>query len=83
MRIKNIGPNTIEFMADNGYISNIVDLYRFDDEELKKEEGFGDKSVQVILKALNERKKVYDFEFFGALGWEGLSRGGDEETFHD
>ena len=75
MRIKDIGENTIDFMVKKGYISNIVDLYRFDDESLMKEPGFGEKSVQVIQNALEARKEVFDYEFFGALGWEGLSRG--------
>lgn len=64
MDIEGLGEKQIEFLYDNEYIGNIADLYELEKhkENLLEEEGYGEKSVGIILKGIEESKKK-DFRF--------------------
>ncbi|PJZ62884.1 NAD-dependent DNA ligase LigA [Leptospira adleri] len=64
MDIEGLGDKQIEFLYDHDYIRSIADLYDLKDkkEKLMEEEGFGEKSVSIILKGIEE-SKLKDFRF--------------------
>jgi len=74
MRIKGIAIKTLRAMTEMEYISTIKDLYEFSDHDLSSELGFGEGSAKVIVDAIDARKEVYDYEFFGAWNWPGVGR---------
>ncbi|WP_061236594.1 NAD-dependent DNA ligase LigA [Leptospira interrogans] len=79
MDIEGLGDKQIEFLYDHDYIKSIADLYDLKDqkEKLMEEEGFGEKSVNIILKGI-EQSKQKDFRFL--LPSLGLSELGHKVT---
>jgi DNA ligase (NAD+) len=58
MDIEGLGPQTVDYLYDKGYIHTIADLYRFDFKSLvNTEKGFGLKKTQAIEEALKESRK--------------------------
>lgn len=59
MDIGGLGEKNVEILYKNGFIRTIVDLYSLGGkrEELEQIEGFGKKSVQLILEGIEESKK--------------------------
>ena len=58
MDIEGLGPQTVDYLYDKGYIHTIADLYRFDFTSLADvERGFGLKKTQAITQALQESRK--------------------------
>jgi len=58
MDIEGLGPQTVDFLYDKGYIHSIADLYRFDFTSLAdSERGFGLKKTRAIEEALKESRK--------------------------
>ncbi|MCG6166422.1 NAD-dependent DNA ligase LigA [Leptospira sanjuanensis] len=64
MDIEGLGDKQIEFLYDHDYIKSVADLYDLKDkkEKLMEEEGFGEKSVAIILGGIEESKQK-DFRF--------------------
>ncbi|MGJ4787663.1 NAD-dependent DNA ligase LigA [Leptospira koniambonensis] len=64
MDIEGLGEKQVEFLYDQKYIKDIADLYSLNKhkEKLMEEEGYGEKSVSIILKGIEESKKK-DFRF--------------------
>ncbi|MBI2281434.1 MAG: NAD-dependent DNA ligase LigA [Bacteroidetes bacterium] len=58
MNIDGLGEETIEQLYNAGLVKNIVDLYRLQKEQLLPLERMAEKSVNNILKGLEESKKV-------------------------
>ena len=68
--IKGLSKATLEKLMDCGWVSDIVDLFylpKYRDQWIK-EPGFGVKSVDNILKAIEVAKEVELFQFISALG---------------
>lgn len=70
MRIANLDIGTITTLFNHGILNGIEDLYRL--EEHKSEiidlDGFGKKSFNNMIKGINNRRRVYDYELFGSIG---------------
>lgn len=80
MNIEGLSENTLDFMLNKGYIRTFEDLYTLKDdngliEHLKNEEGFGDKSVDNLLKSIEKSRKTNFEHFMYAVGIEGFGRG--------
>ena len=58
MNIDGLGEETIEQLYNAGLIKNIVDLYRLEKEQLLPLERMAEKSVNNLLKGLEDSKKV-------------------------
>ncbi len=68
--IEGLGPKQIALFLRQGWVLSPADLYRLGQraEELKGLEGFGEKSVQKLLRALERSKKAELNRFIFALG---------------
>lgn len=53
-----MGPETVEYLYDEGLIRNVADLYTLQAEDLLKLEGWREKSVSNLLQSLEESKQV-------------------------
>lgn len=58
MNIDGLGEETIEQLYNSGLVKNIVDLYRLTKEQLLPLERMAEKSVNNLLKGLEDSKKV-------------------------
>lgn len=70
MEIEGLGESIIEIFLEKGFIKNYADIYRLKDreDELKLLNRFGDKSIDNILKAIEDSKnKPFDKVLF-AIG---------------
>ena len=70
MDIQYLGNANIETFIQKGFIGNIVDIFKLatHKSELLKMEGFGEKSVDNLLSAIEESKKIPINQFIFALG---------------
>ena len=77
--IEGIGFETVDQLYEAGICKSIKDIYKLHKHknELIKLEGFGEISYKNLIKSINDRGSVYDYEVLGALGIEGIST----ETF--
>jgi DNA ligase (NAD+) len=58
MDIEGFGESLISFLVDNNFVKDIADLYKFDYNKLKQFEGFKEKSVQNLKKAIEKSKET-------------------------
>ncbi|HLP44527.1 MAG TPA: NAD-dependent DNA ligase LigA, partial [Candidatus Kapabacteria bacterium] len=72
MDIDTLGEKTITFMFNKGFIKTIPDLYKFNYDELLKEEGFQAKKVNNIKTSVENSKKMPFRRVLTALGLDGL-----------
>lgn len=72
MDIAGLGEQTIRQLFDLGYVRTIIDLYRFDYEQLIGTPGYGPKKIQNIKESLEASKKRPFSALLSALGIEGL-----------
>ncbi len=68
MDIDGLGPAIIEQLLENGMIERPDDLYRLDKEQLSALEGFGEKSAENLLAALENSKSAPLDRVLYALG---------------
>ena len=68
MNIDSLGGRRIEQLIEGGLVKKIPDLYRFDPDDLKQPEGFGEKSARKLLHAIEGSKKGSFDRFLYALG---------------
>lgn len=70
LNIKGLSSNTLEKLLDWGWIKDYTDLFRLSEfrSEWIKKSGFGEKSVDKILTAIEESKKCELSAFITALG---------------
>ncbi len=61
MDIDNFGPETIDFLFENGIIKSIEDIYIFNPDELIDKPGFGEKKVKLIKNGI-EKSREKDFK---------------------
>lgn len=76
MDIDNISYGVIDKLFDNGIVSSIKDLYSLDKHlsEIINIDGFGPTMVTKWINSINDKRTVADYQVFGALGIEGLSK---------
>lgn len=74
MNIIGLGEKIIEDFFNYGYIKKISDVYKLDKykEELTELEGFGNKSIDLILKSIEESKNNPMERLLFALGINGI-----------
>lgn len=68
MDIKNLGEKIIEQLLEKEMLSTIPDVYRLEKSDLKKLEGFADKSAGRLYDSIEESKSVSLKKFIYALG---------------
>ena len=68
MDIEGLGPRVVEQLITAGIIRDIPDLYKIKKEDLLSLEGFGEKSAQNLINAIEASKKVSLPKFLFALG---------------
>ena len=76
IRIQNIGASTIEALINEGLLQNgIRSLYKLKNKKLEIEmiPGFGRVKARKIVAEIEAKRRLKDYEFFGALGIETLS----------
>ncbi len=76
VRIQNIGFNTLDTLYSAGLLPNgIRSLYKLKKKkmEIQDLEGFGKLKTGKIIGEIEAKRRLKDFEFFGAIGIEGLS----------
>lgn len=76
LRMKSIGWSTINVLHEHGLLKHgIASLYKLKKERRKIEylPGFGDAKIFNILREIKARTVLKDYEFFGAIGIEGMS----------
>ncbi len=66
--IDGLGRKNMEQLVEIGLVRDIVDIFSLKEEELAALEGWGKKSAQNVIAAINERKKVSLARFLTALG---------------
>lgn len=73
MRMKFLGPSTIEVLFEKGYLRNILDLFTLKDKknELKEIDRFGDLKINKIIKAV-ENIETTEANLIGAIGIKGI-----------
>lgn len=74
MNIKNMSYSTISRFHKAGYLKSIPDLYKLYKKqyELKEIPGFGETSIDNILREIENHRDVKDYVLFGALGIESI-----------
>ena len=80
MNIDGLSEATISFLLEKGYITDCASLYELKDKpvlvaNLKKEEGFGEKSVENLLASIEKSRDVDFSHLMYAFGIDGFGRG--------
>ena len=67
---------TLEFLIDKGWVKTFKDIYHLADhkDEWQKCEGFGKKSVEKILNAIEESRNITCSNFITALSIDGVGK---------
>lgn len=76
IRIQHIGYSTLEQLWNAGLLKNgIRSLYSLKKKanEITDLEGFGQLKAKKIISEIEAKRRLNDYEFFGALGIEGIS----------
>lgn len=68
MDIDHIGAKVLEKLVDTGAITQIVDIYKLTEEDMKNLPGFKDKSIANILRSIEKSKSTELDKFIFALG---------------
>ncbi|GIU93282.1 MAG: hypothetical protein KatS3mg011_2188 [Acidimicrobiia bacterium] len=68
MDIEGLGYQTIDLLMSKGWVKDPADIFTFDVDRLKEVEGWGDKSVENLRKAIEEAKKRPAHRLLTALG---------------
>lgn len=70
MNIENLSEKTLETLLSHGFIHNFVDIYNLSahKNDLIRLDGFGKKSVEKLLKSIEDSRNVKLENFIAALG---------------
>jgi DNA ligase (NAD+) len=66
--IEGLGPKIIDQLMDNGLISDMTDIFRLTEGDLKPLERFAEKSATNLIKAIKKSKEILFYKFLTALG---------------
>ena len=74
MDIRGLSEATLETLLSHGFIHNFKDIYHLSDHKnvLMRIDGFGKKSVEKLLKSIEDSRNVKLENFITALGIEGI-----------
>src|SRR5699024_5877072 len=76
LRIQNIGYSTLDALWRNNFLPHgIRSLYKLrkKKDDIQMLDGFGQLKTKKIVAEIEAKRRLKDYEFFGALGIEGLS----------
>lgn len=70
MNIENLSEKTLELLISHGFLRNFNDIYHLSDhrQQLIRLDGFGQKSVDNLLKSIEDSRNVKLENFIAALG---------------
>lgn len=70
MNIENLSEKTLEILISHGFLRNFKDIYHLSDhrQQLIRLDGFGQKSVDNLLKSIEDSRNVKLENFIAALG---------------
>lgn len=68
MDIRHLGEKNIEQLLDKEFVKSVADLYGLEKDELKKLEGFGEKSAKRLYNSISSSKEAELTDFIYALG---------------
>lgn len=70
MDIKNLSEATLETLISHGFLRNFVDIYRLSNhrQQLIQLDGYGQKSIDNLLKSIEDSRNVKLENFIAALG---------------
>ena len=68
MNIEGFGTETIDLLVEKDIIANLADLYDLSAEDFKNLEGFAEKSIDNLLQAIENSKKIPFEKVLFALG---------------
>lgn len=76
MNIDNISYGIIDKLYEEGYVKDILDLYKIKDnfDEISNISGFGKISVQTWIDEIESHMVVPDYVVLGSIGIEGISK---------
>lgn len=76
MRIPNIGESTVLEFVTKGILTDIPSLYKINEHKLDiiELDGYGIKSYNNMIKSINSRREVFDYELLGSLGIRSIGR---------
>lgn len=77
LRIANIGFQTLDALYTAGFLNDgILSLYKLKKKknDIELIEGFGRLKTQKMIREIEAKRRLKDYDFFGAYGIEGLSR---------
>lgn len=71
-----VGISTVMDFVQRGFIQSIPDVYRLEDfrNEIVQMQGYGEKSYNNIMKAINTRRTFYPHEILGSIGIPDVGR---------
>ena len=74
MNIDGLSEKTLETLLSHGFIHNFKDIYHLSDrkQQLIRLDGFGNKSVEKLLKSIKDSRNVKLENFIAALGINGV-----------
>lgn len=76
LRIQNVGYQTLDTLYSVGLLKHgIRSLYKLKKKtsEIQDLEGFGKLKTRKIIAEIEAKRKLFDYEFFGSIGIEGMS----------
>lgn len=79
MNIIGMGDKIVEFLFENGLISNILDIYALKSADLAGREGFGSKKIDNLLSAIEGSKNAPLWNLLNALGIEHIGEGSSKK----
>ncbi|MBL7006742.1 MAG: NAD-dependent DNA ligase LigA [Spirochaetia bacterium] len=74
MDIENLGPETIQFLMNEGLLKDVPDIYQIDYRELVGKPGFGEKKCELLLKGVEESKHKPYSSVLASLGIPDLGK---------
>lgn len=77
MNVDGLGDKTVELLVSNGILHTVLDIYRLKYQKiaLSKLEGFGEKTIQNLLDAIESSRKCTFSKFLYALGISNVGEG--------
>lgn len=84
LRIKNIGYETLKTLVNHDIITDgVVSLFKLKNKsyEIENLPNFGKLKTRAIINSIESKRELFDYEFFGALGIQGLSTKTFQEIF--
>ncbi|PAF41844.1 NAD-dependent DNA ligase LigA [Helicobacter sp. 11S03491-1] len=79
LNIDGLGEKIVEQLFENKIISNILDLYSLDLEELLKLEGWQEKKAQNLLQSVKNTQNIQLWRLLNALGIEHIGEGASKK----